>query len=255
MSAAVIKPYDGSTPLRPAVIELFGYKPASKTSATKKIQDAKSFLKITDKGKNLPASVNLKIWEYLRDRLNSGDKKGRMGSAKPAVPVVDRINLGKELAALFGFSPNSSNTIVKLNQEAKAALGITSDQLSNVEKAAILRYHTDKLNSSAGKKDSKGRAKKPVKPVEVLSAPSQDVVNDKPESVQQRDPEPTPKLDIEVDPEFRELIPPLSVGEYALLEENIVERGCRDALCLWGSILIDGHNRWKSVRNTEYRSR
>ena len=50
-------------------------------------------------------------------------------------------------------------------------------------------------------------------------------------------------LDIKIDAEFKELIPPLSSEEYAVLEDNIIVRGCRDALVLWGNILIDGHNR------------
>ena len=49
---------------------------------------------------------------------------------------------------------------------------------------------------------------------------------------------------IRIDQEFKALIPPLTADEYAQLEENIVEDGCRDPLVLWGDVLIDGHNRW-----------
>ena len=46
-----------------------------------------------------------------------------------------------------------------------------------------------------------------------------------------------------IDPEFKSLIPPLSVEEYALLEENLITDGCRDPLVLWNNTIVDGHNR------------
>ena len=30
-----------------------------------------------------------------------------------------------------------------------------------------------------------------------------------------------------------------------MLEENILQNGCRDSLVLWGDILVDGHNRYE----------
>lgn len=50
-------------------------------------------------------------------------------------------------------------------------------------------------------------------------------------------------IEIQIDPEFRDLIPRLSADERAQLEANIVADGCRDPLTLWGHILLDGHNR------------
>lgn len=47
-----------------------------------------------------------------------------------------------------------------------------------------------------------------------------------------------------IDNEFKGLIPPLTDEEYKGLEESILKDGCRDALVLWGEILIDGHNRY-----------
>lgn len=47
-----------------------------------------------------------------------------------------------------------------------------------------------------------------------------------------------------IDPEFKNLIPPLTAEEYAGLEESILQDGCRDALIVWGKTLIDGHNRY-----------
>lgn len=50
-------------------------------------------------------------------------------------------------------------------------------------------------------------------------------------------------MQIIINPEFKNLIPPLSVEERQLLEDNILRDGCRDALLLWNDTLIDGHNR------------
>lgn len=50
---------------------------------------------------------------------------------------------------------------------------------------------------------------------------------------------------IVIDPEFQLLIPPLTSAEREGLEADIVREGCRDALVLWGNILIDGHNRFE----------
>ena len=52
-------------------------------------------------------------------------------------------------------------------------------------------------------------------------------------------------MQIQIDPEFQALIPPLSAEEKQQLEANIVEDGCRDPLVVWGEILIDGHNRYE----------
>lgn len=46
-----------------------------------------------------------------------------------------------------------------------------------------------------------------------------------------------------IDPEFKALIPPLPVDEYAALKQSIQRHGCRDALVIWEGILVDGHNR------------
>lgn len=46
-----------------------------------------------------------------------------------------------------------------------------------------------------------------------------------------------------IDPEFRDLIPPLNVEELALLEESIVANGCESPLIVWNGVIVDGHNR------------
>ncbi len=51
--------------------------------------------------------------------------------------------------------------------------------------------------------------------------------------------------EIVIDSEFAALIPPLTDDEFNRLEQSILAEGCRDALVLWGNILIDGHNRYR----------
>ena len=46
-----------------------------------------------------------------------------------------------------------------------------------------------------------------------------------------------------INPEFKNIIPPLEKEEFSQLEKNILSYGCRDPLTLWGNTLIDGHNR------------
>jgi N6-adenosine-specific RNA methylase IME4 len=48
-----------------------------------------------------------------------------------------------------------------------------------------------------------------------------------------------------IDKEFKSLIPELSDSEKEQLEENIKRDGCREPLTLWNDILIDGHNRFE----------
>lgn len=54
---------------------------------------------------------------------------------------------------------------------------------------------------------------------------------------------------IQIDAEFKALIPELAADEYALLEASIQADGCRDALIVWGVILVDGHNRYAICQN------
>jgi len=45
--------------------------------------------------------------------------------------------------------------------------------------------------------------------------------------------------EIIIDEEFKFLLPTLDNETYARLEEDLLENGCRDALVLWGDVLID----------------
>ena len=49
---------------------------------------------------------------------------------------------------------------------------------------------------------------------------------------------------IEIDREFKALIPPLSDEEFNQLEKNLQVDGCRDPLVVWNNTLLDGHNRF-----------
>ncbi|MDD2925758.1 plasmid replication/partition related protein [Rhodoferax sp.] len=51
-------------------------------------------------------------------------------------------------------------------------------------------------------------------------------------------------MNIIVNEELKAYIDPLTPEEYASLERSILTEGCRDALVLWGDLLIDGHNRY-----------
>ena len=50
-------------------------------------------------------------------------------------------------------------------------------------------------------------------------------------------------MTIIINEELRAFIDPLTASESAALERSLLAEGCRDALVLWGEVLIDGHNR------------
>ena len=53
-------------------------------------------------------------------------------------------------------------------------------------------------------------------------------------------------MDLKIDPEFEQKIPPLTDEEFALLEENILSDGeIRDPLVVWNGYILDGHNRFR----------
>ena len=62
--------------------------------------------------------------------------------------------------------------------------------------------------------------------------------------------------DLIIDPEFAVLIPPLTPDEFSGLEKSILKEGCRDAIIVWGNIIVDGHNRFNicSKHNIPYRT-
>jgi len=71
-------------------------------------------------------------------------------------------------------------------------------------------------------------------------------------------------MNITVLDELRAYIDPLTPEEHQALERSILAEGCRDALVLWGEILVDGHNRYgicqkhglpfQTMQNTRFKS-
>ncbi|MCI2243596.1 plasmid replication/partition related protein [Xanthomonas sp. PPL568] len=71
-------------------------------------------------------------------------------------------------------------------------------------------------------------------------------------------------MNIVVKEDLKAYIDPLTPDEYAALERSLLAEGCRDALVLWGDILVDGHNRYgicqkhglpfQTVQNTRFQS-
>lgn len=51
--------------------------------------------------------------------------------------------------------------------------------------------------------------------------------------------------ELKIDREMQRLIPPLSNAEYEILEKNILRDGCRDPICVWQGVILDGHNRYE----------
>lgn len=51
-------------------------------------------------------------------------------------------------------------------------------------------------------------------------------------------------MTIQINDELRAYIDPLTEDEYTALERSLLAEGCRDALVLWGDLLVDGHNRY-----------
>jgi hypothetical protein len=51
-------------------------------------------------------------------------------------------------------------------------------------------------------------------------------------------------MNIVVNEELKAYIDPLTPEEHEALERSLLAEGCRDALVLWGNVLVDGHNRY-----------
>ncbi|MDT8991437.1 plasmid replication/partition related protein [Curvibacter sp. APW13] len=51
-------------------------------------------------------------------------------------------------------------------------------------------------------------------------------------------------MPIVVDEGLKAYIDPLTPDEHDALERSLLKEGCRDALVLWGDLLVDGHNRY-----------
>src|ERR1700682_6533269 len=58
-------------------------------------------------------------------------------------------------------------------------------------------------------------------------------------------------MTITINEDLRAYIDPLTEDEYAALERSLLSEGCRDALVLWGNLLVDGHNRYSICQKHE----
>jgi len=71
-------------------------------------------------------------------------------------------------------------------------------------------------------------------------------------------------MNIVVNEELKAYIDPMTPEEHEALERSILAEGCRDALVLWGDVLVDGHNRYgicqkhglpfKTVQNPRFKT-
>jgi N6-adenosine-specific RNA methylase IME4 len=52
-------------------------------------------------------------------------------------------------------------------------------------------------------------------------------------------------MELKINPEFRDLIPPLTKEETDSLTESIKNEGCYDAIKIWDGFIVDGHNRYR----------
>jgi len=55
-------------------------------------------------------------------------------------------------------------------------------------------------------------------------------------------------VNIVVNEDLKNYIEPLTPDEHDALERSLLAEGCRDALVLWGDMLVDGHNRYGICR-------
>ena len=56
-------------------------------------------------------------------------------------------------------------------------------------------------------------------------------------------------IDLKIDPEFAEKIPPLTPEEFEQLEANILAEGTvLSPLIVWNGVIVDGHNRYKIIQ-------
>lgn len=52
-------------------------------------------------------------------------------------------------------------------------------------------------------------------------------------------------IKLQIDPEFKALIPKLRKSELLQLESNLMTDGCREPIITWNGIIVDGHNRYE----------
>lgn len=56
-------------------------------------------------------------------------------------------------------------------------------------------------------------------------------------------------MELRIEKEFQEKIPPLTEAEFEQLRENILNDGeVYEPIAVWNGIIVDGHNRWKVIQ-------
>lgn len=56
-------------------------------------------------------------------------------------------------------------------------------------------------------------------------------------------------MELKIEREFQEKIPPLTEAEFEQLRENILNDGeVYEPIAVWNGIIVDGHNRWKVIK-------
>lgn len=53
---------------------------------------------------------------------------------------------------------------------------------------------------------------------------------------------------LKIDKDFRDLLPPLTDEEFAMLEKSILKEGIRENLLTWNGYIVDGHNRYEIAK-------
>ena len=56
-----------------------------------------------------------------------------------------------------------------------------------------------------------------------------------------------------INPELRDLLPPLSPAQFEKLEAEIIKDGCTNPLVLWNDVIVDGHNRYEICTRCDIR--
>ena len=56
-------------------------------------------------------------------------------------------------------------------------------------------------------------------------------------------------VELKIDKEFKEKIPPLTEAEFEQLRENILSDGeVYEPIVTWNGVIVDGHNRWRIIQ-------
>lgn len=55
-------------------------------------------------------------------------------------------------------------------------------------------------------------------------------------------------MELKINQEFKDLIPPLSQSEFKQLQNSIAQHGILSAICVWEGAIVDGHNRYRIAK-------